>query len=100
MNIVKLKKDFVKYHFDGHKHPVHFIQLEETDSAYLYKREIGNHVDYEVFVKRYKNKRGLIDGVLKNTGDKREIYPKTEEFGKYAWSFIKEENAYKKLKEL
>lgn len=100
MEIIKLEKEFVKKQLDGHKHPVRFIQLEETDNAYLYKREIDAHVDYEVFIKRYKNKRALIDGELKNTGDKREIYPKTEEFGKFAWAFMKKDKAYMKLKEL
>lgn len=100
MDIIKLEKEFVKNHYEGHSSPVRFIQLEETDNAYLYKREIGSYVDYEVFVKKVKNKRARIDGELKNTDILTEKYPNAAAFGFWAWSFRDKDKAYKKLKEL
>ena len=100
-NIIKLEKDFVKKYYEGWSKPVHFIQLEETENAYLYKREIGEkYVDYEVFYKKVKNKRKSVNGVITNSGEKRETYPRANDFGKWAWSFLDINRAYKKLREL
>lgn len=100
-NIIKLEKDFVKKHYEGWSNPVHFIQLEETENAYLYKREIGEkYVDYEVFYKKVKNKRKSVNGKIVNSGVKREAYPRANDFGFWAWSFKDINRAYKKLSEL
>lgn len=90
--IKKLEKDFVKNRYDGWDKPVRFIQIEETETAYLYKREIGDYTDYEVFLKRNIRDR------RKNNGFLKEKYPNIKDFGKWAWSYIKLENAQKKLR--
>ena len=100
-NIIKLEKDFVKKHYEGWSKPVHFIQLEETENAYLYKREIGEkYVDYEVFLKKVKNKRKNVNGTIVNIDEKREVYPRASDFGKWAWSFKDINRAYAKLREI
>lgn len=88
METIKLEKDFTKKYYEGWNKPVHFIQLVETETAYLYKREIGSYVDYEVFKKK----------VSKPTG--KEMYPRATAFGKWAWSFKDIDKAYSKLYEI
>ena len=100
MEIIKLEKDFVKKNYEGWDKPVHFIQLEETETAYLYKREIGKYVDYEVFKKKIVNKTTRIDGQIVKLEQKKESYPKANAFGSWAWSFNDVEKAYKKLREI
>lgn len=100
-NIIKLEKDFVKKYYEGWSKPVHFIQLEETENAYLYKREIGEkYVDYEVFYKKVINKIKKVDGKIVKLEEKKEIYPQAASFGKWAWSFKDINRAYKKLREI
>ena len=98
MEIIKLEKDFVKKYYEGWDKPVHFIQLEETDTAYLYKREIGNYVDYEVFKKKVVCKTAHIDGKIVKLEQKKESYPKANAFGSWAWSFKDIDRAYQKLR--
>ena len=100
MEIIKLEKNFVKKNYEGWSNPVHFIQLEETDNAYLYKREIGSYVDYEVFKKKVINKIKWVDGKIVKLEQKKETYPKATSFGKWAWSFNDINKAYHKLHEL
>lgn len=101
MEIIKLEKDFTKNYYEGWSNPVHFFQLEETETAYLYKREIGEkYVDYEVFKKKVINKIKNVDGNIVKLEQKKEIYPQAASFGKWAWSFKNIDNAYKKLREI
>lgn len=101
MDIIKLEKDFTKNRYEGWSKPVHFIQLEETETAYLYKREIGEkYVDYEVFLKKVVNKTTRIDGKTVMLEQKKESYPRANAFGKWAWSFKDINRAYKKLREI
>lgn len=100
MEIIKLEKEFVKKNYEGHRNPVRFIQLEETENAYLYKREIGSYVDYEVFVKTVVKCKKEVDGKFISTGVEKEKYPRATAFGKWAWSYKNKDKAYMKLKEL
>ena len=99
-NITKLEKDFTVKNCEGWDKPVHFIQLVETETAYLYKREIGKYVDYEVFKKRVRKQLKHIGGKVVELDTKQESYPKAASFGKWAWSFNNLERAYKKLSEI
>ena len=100
-NIIKLDKDFVKKHYEGWSSPVHFIQLEETENAYLYKREIGEkYVDYEVFYKKVGKSATTVDGKVKALDIMKEKYPRANDFGKWAWSFKNIDRAYAKLREI
>lgn len=99
-NIIKLEKDFVKKYYEGWSKPVHFIQLEETENAYLYKREIGSYVDYEVFKKVVRNKTTNVDGKIVKLVQKKESYPTANAFGNWAWSFKDINRAYAKLREI
>ena len=100
MEIIKLEKDFVKKHYEGWSKPVHFIQLEETENAYLYKREIGSYVDYEVFLKKVGKSAKTIDGKITVVDIMKEKYPRASAFGKWAWSFKNIDRAYQKLREI
>lgn len=100
MDIIKLEKDFVKKRYEGWDKPVHFIQLAETETAYLYKREIGSYVDYEVFQKKIIYKRKRIGDEVVNMDIKREVYPKANAFGSWAWSFKDMNKAYNMLHEI
>lgn len=99
-NIIKLEKDFVKKNYEGWSKPVHFIQLEETETAYLYKREIGSYVDYEVFLKKVGKSAKTIDGKITVVDIMKEKYPRASAFGQWAWSFKDINRAYKKLREI
>lgn len=100
MEIIKLEKDFVKKNYEGWSKPVHFIQLEETENAYLYKREIGSYVDYEVFLKKAGKSVKTIDGKITVVDIMKEKYPRANAFGQWAWSFKNIDRAYQKLREL
>lgn len=89
MDIIKLEKDFVKKYYEGWSKPVRFIQLLETETAYLYKREIGSYVDYEVFKKKVVKKPVI-----------KEVYPRATAFGSWAWSFKDMNKAYDMLREI
>lgn len=99
-NITKLEKDFIVKNCEGWDKPVHFIQLVETDHAYLYKREIGKYVDYEVFKKKVSRQLVKVDGKVVKLDTKQESYPKAPSFGKWAWSFKDINRAYAKLREI
>lgn len=99
-NIIKLEKDFTKNRYEGWSNPVHFIQLEETENAYLYKREIGSYVDYEVFLKKVVKKTTRVDGKVVELDVMKESYPRANAFGKWAWSFKNIDRAYQKLREI
>ena len=99
-NIIKLEKDFTKNRYEGWSKPVHFIQLEETENAYLYKREIGSYVDYEVFLKKVVKKTTRVDGKVVELDVMKESYPRANAFGKWAWSFKNIDRAYQKLREI
>lgn len=100
METIKLEKDFTKKCFEGWNKPVHFIQLEETETAYLYKREVGGYVDYEVFKKKTINKSARVDGKFVKLDIKRERYPSANDFGFWAWSFRDIDKAYSKMREI
>lgn len=97
-NIIKLEKDFTKNRYEGWSKPVHFIQLEETETAYLYKREIGSYVDYEVFLKKVVKKTTRVDGKVVELDVMKESYPRANAFGKWAWSYKNIDRAYQKLR--
>ena len=99
-NIVKLEKDFTVKKCEGWDKPVHFIQLVETETAYLYKREIGKYVDYEVFLKKVSYQLKRIGDKVVKLDTKQESYPKAPSFGKWAWSFNNIDRAYAKLREI
>ena len=99
-NITKLEKDFTVKKCEGWDKPVHFIQLEETENAYLYKREIGKYVDYEVFKKKLISKITTVNGKVVVLDEKKEAYPKANHFGKWVWSFNDINRAYLKLSEI
>lgn len=100
MEIIKLEKDFTVQHYEGWSKPVHFIQLEETETAYLYKREIGKYVDYEVFKKKVGRGAIQVDGMVRSSDVIKEKYPRASAFGKWAWSYNNIDRAYAKLREL
>lgn len=100
MDIIKLEKDFVKKRYEGWDKPVHFIQLAETETAYLYKREIGSYVDYEVFKKKVVNKTTRKEGKIVELDIQKETYPRANAFGFWAWSFRDINEAYDMLREI
>ena len=100
METIKLEKDFTKRKYEGWTKPVRFIRLEETETAYLYKREVGGYVDYEVFKKKIVNKTARVDGKIVKLDIKKESYPKANAFGFWAWSFMDIDKAYSKLREI
>lgn len=78
---------------------VEFEQLHSSDKAYMYRRtEDGNVIYYEVFTKKQVNKFDFETNT--QLEEMKEIYPKSNDFGKWAWCFRDYERAFKRFEEL
>lgn len=79
---------------------VRFKQLYTFNNSYLYERtsEDTDKKYYEVFLKKQINKFDFETNTVLDT--KKEIYPKSKDFGIWAWCLLNEETALKKCNEL
>ena len=78
-----------------------FYQKEyETDTGYVYAVTTGSAVHYECF--RRKSVPVCIDFEKRiySEVETKEVYPKKEDFGKWAWVFGRLESAISKLEML
>lgn len=78
-----------------------FEQMHSSKMAYLYKvRSYDGQVHFEVF--KRKNTPICIDFEKRIYSDTefKEIYPKSKDFGVWAWTYISPQDAYVKLNKL
>ena len=96
--ITKLETEFAKTSGDmaGFK----FTQLEESDTAYMYMCEQGDAVSFEVFEKKTAPLCINFDRREYSTTDFKECYPKSNDFGVWAWSYTDQNKAYEKFNSL
>jgi hypothetical protein len=92
-NIKKLETEFTGV---GEVRNFNFLQLYSTNLAYIYKVS-NKDVHYECFLKKsvplcidFKNK-------IYSEIDFKEVYPKSKDFGVWAWTFKKYEDALNKI---
>lgn len=84
--VVKLEKSFTKSGYEGFS-KVLFEYVDETEHCYLYRRVIGDYVDYEIFEKKTTPGLKYEDGkFITDNSVMKERYPKANDFGKWAWS--------------
>lgn len=76
------------------------LLVAKTDLGFVYKTtdEFGI-VSYEVFERKEQKAQDIIMGGEKVHYDAKVVYPKTSDFGHWAWCFHKEEDALKRLSE-
>ena len=78
---------------------VEFTQLKTSDKAYIYQRiEDEGIIYYEVFVRKQVNKFDFETNT--QLEDMKEIYPKSNNFGSWAWCCKDINKAMIKFKEL
>lgn len=73
-----------------------FSLLQETSNGFLYSVEDEGRVHYEVF-KRVERPKLLDWDTKEISEEKYPVYPRTEDFGKWAWSYSSLEKAVSRL---
>jgi hypothetical protein len=75
-----------------------FTKVFENEKGYVYKVESGDSIHYESFFKKetpicidFKNK-------IYSQSDTKEVYPKSNNFGIWAWCSCKLTSALKRIK--
>lgn len=77
-----------------------FTKINETDNAYLYEVNTNVSIHYEVFEKKITRRCIDFDKRLFSDTEFKEIYPKTNDFGIWTYTFKKLNNAIEKLKSI
>lgn len=72
-----------------------FTKITETEDLYLYEIDHGGGFSYELFEKGHKYKAYFAN---KNIKDGEDMYPKDEDFGRWAWSYSTREAAERYMK--
>jgi hypothetical protein len=95
--IHKLEKQFIGI---GEVKGYEFIQMGENNEGYIYKVK-GETVDhYEVFKKKTSPICIDFEARIYSEANTKEMYPKANSFGIWAWTYKSRERAINKLKEL
>ena len=82
--IQKIEKEFIGL---GEVKGVHFKQIAESDKGYIYARKDGNVISYEVFLKQTVAKCIDFEKRIYSESERKEVYPKSKDFGVWAWSY-------------
>lgn len=82
--VEKLNKQFKGV---GEVKEFNFTQLASSSHAYMYQVEYEGCNHYEVFEKKTVFKCIDFEKRIWSETDKREKYPKANDFGKWAWTF-------------
>jgi hypothetical protein len=94
--IIPLEKEFIG---KGEVKNINFLQLYSNENAYLYKACIHSYY-FEVFERKNVPICKDFENDIYSDTEFKEIYPKTKDFGKWAWTFVSLSKALKKLNEL
>jgi hypothetical protein len=94
MNIEKLP---IRFDGKGEVHGFKFIQVCETDRGYVYAVTNDKSCHYECFL--FKTVPLCIDFEKKiySNENRKERYPKSNDFGKWAWTFKDIKSAINKV---
>ena len=77
-----------------------FNQLHKCKNAYLYEVTDGINTHYELFRRKISAKCIDFDRKIYSETDFKEIYPKSKDFGKWAWCYSDIKKAIEKFTEL
>lgn len=72
-----------------------YTKIAETEDLYLYEVDHGGGFHYELFEKGHKYKTYFAN---KNIKDGEDMYPKNEDFGRWAWGYNDKASAEKYMK--
>lgn len=74
-----------------------FTKEHETDQGYVYKVDTGTSQHYEVFYKRSTPVCLDFENRVYSKTETKELYPKSKDFGKTAWTYYDRNKAIKRL---
>ena len=78
-----------------------FVKLDSTDKGFLYSADPGEgNIHYEVFVKKLLPVCIDFENRVYSDTDFKCVYPKSEDFGKWAWCIVDYNKAVEKFKSL
>jgi hypothetical protein len=97
MKIRKLDKSFTG---TGEVSGYLFEQIKESDDAYIYKVSNENEEHYEVFLKKTVPVCIDFENRVYSDTESKEIYPKSKDWGKSAWTTNTLENATYRLENM
>lgn len=83
MNTLKLEKEF---YGKGEVKDINFRQLSETNNAYLYQAYNEGNIYYEVFKKKTTALCIDFEKRIFSETEFKEMYPKSNDFGVWAWT--------------
>ena len=96
--VVELEKEFIG---TGEVSGVNFRQISSNEGAFLYSRcEDDGNVSYEVFARKLTPMCIDFDNRIYSEVDFKELYPKSKDFGVWAWSYMSLEKAEDKFQQL
>lgn len=96
--IVELEKEFVG---TGEVSGVNFKQISSSDRAFLYSRcEDDGDTSFEVFLRKLTPMCIDFDNRVYSEVDFKEMYPKSKDFGVWAWSYMSINKAEEKFQQL
>jgi len=77
-----------------------FLQMDKTDTGYIYRVNSGTKPHYEIFERRTAKKIESFNPTTLSETERREIYPNRNVFGKSAWTTGNYERAQDILAEI
>ena len=96
--IVELEKEFVGV---AEVRGINFKQIDANKQAFLYSRwEDGGNISFEVFLRKLTPMCIDFDNRIYSEVDFKELYPKSKDFGVWAWSYMSLEKAEDKFQQL
>lgn len=97
--MIELEKEFIGI---GEVKGFKFKQIKCNDCAYVYevKSEFNNNKYYEVFVRRISKGNDMMIAGIEVHFEEKEIYPKANSFGIWAWTYTSYDKAIEKFNDI
>ena len=78
-----------------------FKQIASSERAYVYEiSDVNNNRHYETFERRIRQKSETVIAGRNVSFDEKVLYPKSGNFGDWAWCFMSKESAMRQYEEL
>lgn len=97
-----MKELEIQFEGSGEVSGMTFTQVQKSEKAFMYKltdSETGK-IHFEVFEKRVQEEGEVVLGGQVVKYEEKELYPKSNSFGAWAWCFTDHEKACVKFNEL
>lgn len=94
--------ELLKTKFDGigEVKGIEFTQIYKDDKFYIYQVNDNNNKYYEVFKRTSVKKCIDFHKKIYSDTEHKEVYPKSNNFGRWAWTFNKLDDAMNKIKQI